>query len=406
MPLHKIPLCNFKYAGDIYSGATFKYETSVKVIKMKQRWLSRQKLNRIKIEKRLNKSLFKSATNIFKHNKRYLYKRPYEITSKKYPKELKAKDKEISKCYEIYLKQEYMNLIKSMYVELERKDISIDKKLNVYLEAEYLNFIKNNTLQLEIPDIFINIEVPKNIQNDRYNEIYVDGCKNLQGIEDKIIDIEENINLVRSWQNGLYKKDIPITCSTKHVEDINLLKNVFIEKLRIGEFFKSKIGKQILPERVITINRIAVTRYARKDLSKHMNMLDLQHAVYRYTLKNIMRSYKINMLRKFNSKRINKIKVGKTAYKITNIKIFKFIKIVSTYRYNYRNAFKDMNHLLSKVNIVPIFKNNSNILVKRDIRKDIYYNTTTVLKRDKAANINKVFNRYLNNVKFINIYRQ
>ncbi|APM41406.1 hypothetical protein [Clostridium kluyveri] len=405
MPLHKIPLCNFKYAGDIYSGATFKYETSIKVIKFEQRWLSRQKLNRIKIEKGLNKSLFKSATHISKHNKRYLYKNPYEIASKEYPKELKAKNKEINKSYKIYLERENISLVKSIHVEMERKDILIDKGWNIYLEAEYLNFIKNSTLQLERPNIFINIEVSKNIENDRYNEIYVDGCKNLQGIKDKIINIEENINLTRSWQNGLYKKDILITCSTGHVEDINLLTNVFIEKLRIREFFKSKIGKQISPERVININRIIVTRYARKDLSKHMNMLDLQHAVYRYTLKDIMRSCKINMVRKFNSKRISKSKVAKMAYKISDIDISRFIRNACMYRCNYRNAFKDFNYLF-KVNIVPIFKNNSNILVKRDIRKDIYYNIATILSRDEATNINKVFNRYLNNVKFINIYKQ
>lgn len=405
MPLHKIPLCDFKYAGDIYSGATFKYETSVKVVKFEQRWLSRQKLNRIRIEKKFNKSLFKSAINIFKYNKRYLYKGPYEITSKEYPKELKVKIKEINKYYKVYLKREDMNLIKSIHVEMERKDILIDKGWNIYLEAEYLNFIKNSTLQLERPNIFINIEIPKNIENDRYNEIYVDGCKNLQGIKDKIINIEENINLTRSWQNGLYKKDISIVCSKENM-NMNLLSGVFVEKLIDREFFKSTIEKQVLCEKIININKIIAGRYVKEDLSKHINIVDLQYAVYRNPLKDIIKGYKISMLREFNSKRISKSKVVKMAYKISDIDISRFIRNTCMYRCSYRNAFKNFNYLLYKINIVPIFKNNFNVLIKKDIRRDIYYNTTTVLKRDESSNINKVFNRYLNNVKFINIYKQ
>lgn len=406
MPLHRIPLCDFKYAGDIYSGATFKYETSIKIIKIRQRWLSRQKLNKFKIHKGLNKSLFKSAANVFKHNKRYLYKSPYEITSKEYPKELKTKIKEINKDYKIYLKRENISLVKSMHVEMERRGILIDKEANVYLETEYLNFIKNNTLQLEGSDIFINIEVPKNIQNDMYKEIYVDAYKSLQGIKDKVINIEKNMSLMRSCQNGIYKKYILITCSTRHVEDINLLKDVFVEKLRSRESLRSETEKQISPERVININRIAVTRYAKKDLSKHMNILDLQHAVYRNALKNVIKDYKINMLSKFNSRRINKSKVAKMACKISDIDISRFIRNVCMYRYSYRNAFKDVNYLLHKINIVPIFKNNFSKSVKKDTRRDIYYNIATMLSRDKVANINKVFDIYLNNMKFISIYRQ
>lgn len=42
MPLHKIPLCDFKYAGEVHSGAAFKYNTAVQILKYRPRVLSKE----------------------------------------------------------------------------------------------------------------------------------------------------------------------------------------------------------------------------------------------------------------------------------------------------------------------------------------------------------------------------
>ncbi|MCS4457949.1 hypothetical protein [Clostridium botulinum] len=43
MPLHKIPLCSFKYVGDTtFSSGTFIYDTTEKVVKLQKNYFTKK----------------------------------------------------------------------------------------------------------------------------------------------------------------------------------------------------------------------------------------------------------------------------------------------------------------------------------------------------------------------------
>ncbi|WP_406541594.1 hypothetical protein [Clostridium ljungdahlii] len=189
--LHKIPLCDFKYAGEVHSGAAFKYNTAVQILKYRPRVLSKEikeiQRNKTNIS---NKVLYKSTVSIFKNSKKYLYKKLYEINTKKFAMELRLSNRDINKESIFSLKAQNIDFIKGSGIELEKNNVLMDMESSVYFESGYLNFIKNSSLELKTPNISMNVITDKSLQSP----------------ESKIIDVGESINLFRRWQMGSIKR--------------------------------------------------------------------------------------------------------------------------------------------------------------------------------------------------------
>ncbi|MCW6064953.1 hypothetical protein LAV43_11115, partial [Clostridium sporogenes] len=97
MPLHKIPLCSFKYVGDTtFSSGTFIYDTTEKVAKTTEKLFYKETMG--EIDKIKGDKLFykEPKDNIEKEKNKYISKEITDI-KKEFEKELKLKNKEINK---------------------------------------------------------------------------------------------------------------------------------------------------------------------------------------------------------------------------------------------------------------------------------------------------------------------
>lgn len=65
MPLHSVPLCSFKYVGDVYTKALFDYNFSCNIFKTKSKYVDKVEN---KIYKRQSKIISKNAKDIKKND--------------------------------------------------------------------------------------------------------------------------------------------------------------------------------------------------------------------------------------------------------------------------------------------------------------------------------------------------
>lgn len=384
MTLHIIPLCGFKYAGNIYS-TEFKYDTSGQIIKANQRWLVREKLN--EIEKESSKTLSGSRHVLYKNSKKTLHKSSYEFI-KESLKELRIGHRDVNKNRILCLKSILPGLVKTNNIELERCNILLDIKLAYYLERGYLNFIKSNELELEKHNLLINIQTSKEVGNSTNYNLYIGKYKNLQRLQNIILSMEKDVEITREWQNEFYKRNMEVILDRENIQ-VNLSHKIFIERIDEKQTFKSIVAKQLLPKKLININEISVIHY-----------------IERAYLKNIIENSSDKIVNKLTSKEINKKAISKTAYRIASLNIYKCIEKIFAYKYSYRETFKFNHYSLARIIFDYMFENRFYKVLRRKIDKNIYYNKNFSLKREIVTNTNKIFNKYLNYRSFTNIYKQ
>ena len=222
MPLHKIPLCSFKYVGDnTLSSGAFVYDTTWKVLKTKEKLFYKDKV--IEINKSIgDKLLYKNFYNIGKNNNKYFYKEnsieDKNINIKVDKNLLDIRNTQLNKnniILNLYIDKENLQLDKSKTVYTDGiakkeifkdniiknfklgKNINFEKYYNCYLARIYFKEINTNELK------FIKRNKSKNIDKDtcffidRFNleEIIGNGLKILKK------NIMENINAYRNISN-------------------------------------------------------------------------------------------------------------------------------------------------------------------------------------------------------------
>ncbi|WP_123053158.1 hypothetical protein [Clostridium sp. JN-1] len=421
MPLHGIPLCDFKYAGEIYSGATFKYDTAGTISKVKLKLLSKSsKEISLDSEKLLSKFI---NPNIFKNNKKSLLRESCEIGKDNLTKELKAGVKEENKLYKTcLLKIEDSYFIKNSTIRLRRENSFMNMKSGISLDV-----MKNNGLNLKPSRSLKNesnrklgIEISRTLGNTEFNGLSIEKSKELSNEGNKNLIIEIGRQMLRIWDNGFNKdKAFSLTAVDRENVLLSKLNNVFLSrdicvfnKHDIVKLARNKVKNICKPvERYIVRNDLKQICF---DLSKRLyrkyNLKEMFKDNYRlinkiafkgadkisfqFTLrknpsKNINKSFNINYLRKLNLKNISKVRETKLVYKWSN-----------------KNISKVGIYGLNKTALKNIFKSNYR-LFRKIINKNICYGNEAVdLVRFRSSNINKYDNKFLDFIKVIDIYKQ
>ncbi|OAA92995.1 hypothetical protein [Clostridium coskatii] len=404
MPLHIIPLCDFKYAGEIYSGATFKYDTAGKISKVKLKLLSKSSKE---FEKNSKKLLYRDTSDMLKNNKRYLSSESCKIGNKNFTKELKANIKGLDKIYKMYL-----------------------------LRIESLCFIKNSTFRLRKNNSLINVESGVNLDVAKDNELNLKSSRELSNGKNSCLDIEKSKELGNAKNNYLSielgKPMLRIYGNKFNKEEaFNLIdhgrKNILLGKC--NDIFLSKSAQILDKDKPVELIRSYIgdvckftERYIIRNNIKQISF-DLSKRLYgRYNLKDVF---------KIKNKFINKIaikKIGKMNYQFTlkkdsskriiknydenylsklNLKrISSSIKARLLYKWSIKSISKMNAYGLNKIVFKNIFKNNYKLL-RKITDKNIYCSNDDIgLILQEINNIAKISDRYLKSTASMNIYKQ
>jgi hypothetical protein len=377
MPLHIVPLCNFRYARDICSGATFKYDTTRKIFKAGRPKLLRESTIK-EIKKNKGNKLLRSVwnKNIVKNDSKLLCRRNYDIS------------KIIFKC----LKVEYRGININLGVSLE----------------EFKNIILNidRSIELEnINDIIINLKRSKNL-GDAYGFIKfgVEKSKSLKKFRDK--QISGNDFLV-------------------HLNRENLLLNLIVNNTYIDKLSEKPMGKDksiifTLPYRIRYISKSSERYFDRiyfietflyenrfyercrlRDINKDSYMfidrITLKDMNYKNITFNLKREALINMF--IFCKLMNMDRVA-----MKNIAINLKTKLL---RKDNRKGLSIIanSYGLDRLAVNYIFRD-INKLLRRYTEKNIYLGYDIGLDIEVITEINRMKNIYLKDISFINIYGQ
>lgn len=404
MPLHGVPLCGFKYAGEIYSGATFKYDTAGKISKARSKLLSKSSKEFEKNSKRL---LYRTTFGMLKNNKKYLSSESCKIGNKNFTKELKIDTREMNKIYRTYrLRSESIFFIKNSTMNLRYKDslINIESGIN-------LNITKDNGLNLEISKELINaessclsIEKSKELGSAKNNYVSIELGKPMLKIYGNKFNREEAFSLTVLNRENLLLGKFDNVFLNKIVQTLDKSESTELIRSYISDVFKFTemyIIRNNIKQIYFDLSKRLYERYNLKDVFKIKNKLVNKIAIknigkmnYQFTLKKdslkrIIKNYDENYLSKLNLKRIS-----------SSIKA-KFIYKWSTKSVSKMNAYR-LNKIISK----NIFRNNHKLL-RKIIIKNIYCNNSDIgLIKEKINNIAKAHGRHLQYTKSLNIYKQ
>ncbi|OAA91270.1 hypothetical protein [Clostridium ljungdahlii] len=420
MPLHTVPLCNFRYAGEtVYFGATFKYDTSYKIIKPKEWMLSIE--NSKEIEKDFSKMFFKpAAVNILKDSKKYLYRRLSEIGGKESLRELKVRYKEIN-IKNNSIKLEKNNILINLKLSKNLRDYNKELIINssVCLETKKLGFIKCESIELKRYNIFLNIKKWKIVRN----------------IKNSIVSIEKSIYLLKCWQNQIYKSKMFVISSKKSLL-LNLFNGFLLKK--IGKAFYKNTAKQFRTINYCDINKFLPVSLRRTNFVS-LNKLDAAFQLDRESCRNLSEYQDINILNRFSFKTVNKEITDKKLNRLTDKSIMKNLDLIYMYKDSSKNISKEiikkiMQRLfgkrmqrissslfvyrrfykkISKINTYTLNRNtfkyilkNLNSMLKRETDRNIYYDNYLQLIRCTETNANKNSGKYLARINIIDVYEQ
>lgn len=375
MPLHTIPLCSFSYVGDTLSSATFKYDTTDKILKAKEKLFYKYKI--IEIDKaRGDKLLYKYSYDVEKKNNKYLYKENPTMI-KEFEKNLKVEDKE-------------MNKNKNMSLE----DIGI------------IEFNKNKSIELgQNEDIAINIETDKELQSKDNIAIDIGIDKNLLEFRDTLINKNNRvINMAAREDLQLDKSE---SIYTNKIAEKGLDKSQFMQNLRLEKniniikhdyrFFNRIFSKKIDIDRLRFVEKYG-DKYIDKDKYNFIDRVNINKIdtienpdmLKRIGITKVLKPSMINNLDRVVIKRISKDYNTKLMYKIL---------LKNMEKYKYIDA-------LDRINIKSIDKDKNKRYFYREGLKaiDKYYNR--YLDREAITSIQKDNEKYLDYILLINIYKQ
>ncbi|BDR72230.1 hypothetical protein K144316041_09380 [Clostridium tetani] len=376
MPLHKIPLCSLKYVGDTHSGATFKYDTTSKVLKHKEKLFYKDKV--VEIDKtRGDKLLYKYFYNIEKKNNEYLYKEN-PIMVKEFEKELKLHDREINKDKSMPLEdtdiiefnkkksmqlgqKECININIEVYTELQPRD-SID----IHVETDK-NLLEFRNIQLNKDNKCINLNIDReNLQLDKFESIYTNK------ITEKGLSKYQFIQSLKLEKNtGMEKHDYRFL-NRIYFKEIDMYKLKFFEKYR---------DKYIDKDKYNFVDRV---NFKKIDTIENPDMLK------RIGITKILKSNIVNNLDSITIRRISKD---------YNIRLMHKILLKNIEKYKYIDC-------LDRINIKSIDKDKNKKYFYREGLKTIdkYYNR--YLDREAIISIHKDNDKYLDYMPLINVYKQ
>lgn len=377
MPLHKIPLCSFKYVGDnTFSSGTFMYDTTEKVLKTTEKLFYKETIAQIdKVErntlfyrqfkeniwKEKNKYLYKEICDVQKEENQYLLRESIDI-KKESQKKLKLSDKEIKKNISIWLDN-----IK--YIGMNKKN---NKKL---LKREILQLAKvNNVINLST-DI-------ENLQLYKSKNIYVDSAVEKEIFKEKYLQnlkLEKYINIEKSVPYYLYRiycKEVNMdkfkSISKYKSKNINKNKYIFIDKCNLKEI--AGINNEI------TLNKDIIIGIDIDTSINNLKIVDMKE-IYINNKKILMYNIALKNIEKYELKNsLNKV-VDKEIYKDYNKKYF------------YKDVLKFINR-------------HRNRYLDREAKRFIFKYNNRYLDREYKANIFKHNKKYLGNNPVINIYKQ
>ncbi|EQB3101451.1 hypothetical protein ACYIU4_002814 [Clostridium botulinum] len=359
MPLHKIPLCSFKYVGDVHSSGNFIYDTTSEVLRPKEKLFYKDKV--IEIDKVIgDKLLYKHFYNIEKKNNKYLYKEN-PIILKEFEKEVRSTDTEINK----------------------NKNVSVE-------DINTINFNKKKSTELErVEDISINIEVDRNLLEIRGTQLNKNNT-----VVNLSID-KDNLHLNKSesiYTDRIAKKEI---FKDKSIENLKLEKNISLEKYNNNYLDRTSFKE-------IDMNEL---KFIKRNRCKSIDK-DICFFVDRFNSKEIVEN-DLKILKKSTIKNINVYR-NIRGLDLINIKV-----IDKNYnaRLMYRSLLKNIEKYeyvdsLDKINIKFIDKYNNKIYFNRQNNKTLYKNDNKCLDRKVITTILKEDKKYLDYVPLIDIYKE
>jgi hypothetical protein len=376
MTLHIVPLCDFRYARDIYSGATFKYDTKGEIFKAGKLKLLRESTIK-QIKKNRGNKLLRSVWNksIVKSDSKLLRRNDYDIT------------KSIFKC----LKAECRN---------------IDINSGISLE-EFRNIILNIDRSIELENennIIINVECSKSLKVDAFGEFNLVRNKNLQEFRNKQIsrnDFLVHLNRENSLLNLIANNTYMDKLSEKLMDKNQSVIFTWPYKIRfINKSFEMYFDRSYLIETFLYKNRF-YERYRLRDISKDRYMfigrITLKDMAYRNTVFNLKREALRNIFMFYRLINMDRVTMKNIAKNLRT----KLLR---------RDVRKDLSdiadgHGLDRLAVNYIFKD-INKLLRRYTEKNIYFGHYTWLDRQAITKINKIRDEYLKKINFINIYGQ
>lgn len=404
MPLHKIPLCSFKYVGDIHSSGTFIYKQEEYISKTKEMFLKSQEKKYIDIEK--NKDLNKESNiSVYKHQviPIVLYRQI------KINKTINKLLKNMQKNNLIIVNDILLNKFKSWNVNrctnktIEKyQDLNIkilDKKYNlknicnqIYLNNEksfsfYSNndiFIKCNNSLLEPK--FKNIKIyNKKYKLDRYKT-------NADIINNNFLSLDRYKTQVYLNDNNLflnkYKKYI---YKNKHNNNLDNWKN-FFDVIDYKSMFLDSHKKTMYT----SMNENFINQYKKQIyLNQHIEFLTSYKAnVYKNEYKHFLNSSYINIGMINSNTHFIENKLKEASIILSNKKVNK--EIEKKYKEIYLT--NDTNYLnISKINI---YLNNNNNFLNLSLKQSLKTkNIETLIKSYTIAEDHK-------NILFLNKYKK
>ncbi|EKS4345288.1 hypothetical protein QB607_003293 [Clostridium botulinum] len=355
MPLHKIPLCSFKYVGDVHSSGTFIYKQEEYISKTKEMFLKSQEKKYIDIEK--NKDLNRES-NIS------LYKQ--QVIPIVLYRQIKI-NKTINKLLENVMKN---NLIAKDYVLLNKFKLwNINKNTSKIIQ-KYQNIdIKN------IGKIY-------NLNNNN-KQIYLDNKRAFLFHSDKHIFIENDNIFTCSKYREIQNSYSNLLLDSKYR---NMIKDN--EKYNLNKY---KVKIDVINNRILSLDKYKSYIYK----NNHKNELDrykIQADIINYSSLFLNR-YKTNIYKDVNEQFINRYKVELytnshidffTSYK-TNIYINKNIESLSN-SYKNINKINDTFYCRKKLEEINIILNNKIISKEIDNKSNGIYLINNINYLNKSKN--------------------
>lgn len=371
MPLHTFPLCTLKYVGDIYPGATFKYDTRENIAKDKCK-LFYKNANK-EIEKMDSKLLYSNISIVDKN---------------------KIINIELNTDDELY---------KSIEIKLDKTNKIINRPIEKELQSKNKEIIKNRFLDLNSIDIGVDILKNKDLVATNSIELVKGYEKQLdKKTEDNLHYFNENINL----------------------NNVNVLKDINIESnIEINRVFEKGIdvNSNLNIDKVVRQQTLNKTEYIYVDRNKEKR-LDITKDKYvsENTIIDINIENDIIILDRYSNKKLNELS-DKYLDKEIKKDIFKNINTLLMYKTNNLSLDKHNSTSLERENVKDIAsvangklfdidvlrilsKINSNLELDKIITKDIFINSKRHLDRITDIYMYKQDSVSLKNRSYIDIY--
>ncbi|NFE19798.1 hypothetical protein FC751_11890 [Clostridium botulinum] len=394
MPLHKIPLCSFKYVGDnTLSSGIFIYDTRESIAKNNNITKLYYKKNIIEIEKgSIPNLLYKGNTKIEKLYNKLLYK----------------ENNSIYKIYNYNLSVENRKITKGLPKNLSKNDVKFIKNKNYNLEKIRINeFARNKVVHL---DIYKNLGFTREQlkQVERINIIELNNSNNIFNLENhkkyKDINIGYNIkSLARNFFKGLdINHSVNLQIYNKPPQIIKG-KIIIVDKLKIRRLHIIKNNININSDIIRNINiKDNIINVSRKD--KKRVDISTNDYLYRKREKPTYLNNYTKLAYKTNDFKLNK-------YNCVNLSRSHNRDII---RYIYRKLFysNTLNTIYKTNNILGLNKNNfhkigkhSIVALEKNITTNIVRTSLFFIEKNITTNIVRTNLFFIENNKFKNIYK-